>query len=93
MEETTGPEIDPIHMELNNLIMMVCQITGQVVWARPWENRCSCALLLGMQTGTAFLELNLEYLIKIHKDLPLDSDMSILGLYPKNTAPQIVETT
>lgn len=44
-----------------------------------------------IQIGTAFLKLNLEYLVKLHMDLAVDSAISLLGLYPKDILPQILE--
>ena len=52
---------------------------------RLWRKGHPSALLVGMQTGEAALEN--EYGVpskKIKMELPSDSAISLLGIYPKN---------
>ena len=43
------------------------------------------ALLMGMQTGEATVENSMEFPQKIEMELPFDTAILLLGLYPKNT--------
>jgi hypothetical protein len=43
--------------------------------------------LLGLQTGTTTLEINLEILEKLEMYLPEDLAIPLLGIYPKNAPP------
>ena len=50
---------------------------------RMQEKRISFALLVGMQTGAATLENNMEVPQKI--ELPYNPAIALLGIYPRNT--------
>ena len=52
---------------------------------RMWRNRNPLALLVGMQTGAATLENSVEVAQKLKIDLPYDSAIALLGIYPRDT--------
>jgi hypothetical protein len=54
---------------------------------RMWRNRNTPPLLVGLQTGTTTLEINLEFPQKIEIDLPEESAIPLLGIYPKDASP------
>ena len=47
------------------------------------------ALLVGIQTGVATLENSMEVFKKLKIELPYDSAITLLGIYPKNTGVMI----
>ena len=49
------------------------------------------ALLVGLQTGEATVENNMEFPQKLKMELPFDPVIPLLGLYPKNTETPIQE--
>ena len=49
-----------------------------------WRKRNPRALLVGMQTGEATVENNMEFPQKTKMELPFDPTILLLGLYPKN---------
>ena len=49
-----------------------------------WRKGNPSALLVGMQTGKATVENNMEFLRKLKIELPFDPAIPLLGLYPKN---------
>ena len=52
---------------------------------RMWRNGNLLALLLGRQTGTASLETVWRFLKKLKIDLPYDTAIALLGIYPRDT--------
>ena len=48
---------------------------------RMWRNQNPSTLLVGTYPGTAALENNLT--VKLNTELPLDSIILLLGLYPR----------
>ena len=52
---------------------------------RMWRNGNPCALLVGMQTGAATLEIVWRFLKKLKIELPNDSAVALLGIYPRDT--------
>ena len=48
---------------------------------RKWN---PSTLLVGMQTGAAPVENNMEFPQKIKNELPFDPAIPLLGLYPRN---------
>ena len=50
-----------------------------------WRNGNPSALLVGMQTGAATIESNVEISQKLKMDLPFDPVIPFLGTYPKKT--------
>ena len=44
-------------------------------------------MLVGLQTGTTTLEINLEVLQKMELDQSEDPAISLLGMYPKDAPP------
>ena len=48
---------------------------------RNWNSH---TLLVGLQIGTATIKNSMERLIKVRIDLPYDSAISLLGIYPKD---------
>jgi len=52
--------------------------------ARMWRERNTPPLLVGLQTGTTILEINLEVPQKIDIVLPEDPAIPLLGIYPKD---------
>ena len=55
--------------------------------ARMWRNRNTPPLLVGLQTGTTTLEISLDFLRKLERDLPEDPARLVLGIYPKEAPP------
>ena len=54
---------------------------------RMWIKRNILALLVGTQAGTATLENSVEVpQEKLKLELPCDSAIALLGIYPKDTA-------
>ena len=53
--------------------------------SRMWRKRYPLALLVGMQTGVATLENDMEVPHKIKIELPYDPPIALLGTYPKYT--------
>ena len=60
------------------------QINKQQVLARFWRKGNPSTLLVGMQTGTATVENNMEFPQKTTSGTASDSAIPLLGLYPKN---------
>jgi hypothetical protein len=60
-----------------------------------WRKGNTPPLLVGLQTGTTTLEINLEVPKKLEVDLPEDPAMLLLGIYPKRcpTMPQGMGST
>ena len=56
-------------------------------WRECRERRTLLPLLVGLQTGTTTLEINLEFPQKIEIDLPEESAIPLLGIYPKDASP------
>ena len=52
---------------------------------RMWRSGNPPALLVGMQTGAATLENSVEVPKKLKIDLPYDSAIELLGIYPRDT--------
>ena len=52
---------------------------------KTWRKSNSQALLVGMQTGAATVENNMELLKKLKMDLPFDPVIPLLGIYPKKS--------
>jgi hypothetical protein len=50
---------------------------------RMWIKRNTPPLLVGLQTGTTTLEINLETAQYLEIDLPKDPAIPLLGIYPK----------
>ena len=48
-----------------------------------WRKGNPSALLVGMQTGEATVENNMEFPQKTKMELPFDPAIPLLGLYPK----------
>jgi hypothetical protein len=48
---------------------------------RVWRKRNTTPLLVGLQTGTNIVEINLEVLRKLERDLPEDPAIPLLGIY------------
>jgi hypothetical protein len=63
--------------------------------AMMWRKKKTPHLLVGLQTGTTTLEINLEVPQKIEIDLPEDQTIPLLGIYPKDgyTIPQYYRGT
>ena len=53
--------------------------------ARMWRNGNPLALLVGMHTVATTLENSMEVPHKIKIDLPYDTAIALLGIYPKDT--------
>ena len=51
---------------------------------RMWRKGNPSALLVGMQTGEAPVENSMEFPQKIEMELPFDTVILLLGLYPEN---------
>ena len=49
-----------------------------------WRKGNPSALLVGMQTGAATVENSMEFPQKTKMELPFESAIPLLGLYPKN---------
>ena len=64
------------------LVRMV--IINQQVLERMWRKVNPSALLVGMQTGAATVENNMEFPQKLKMELPFDPAIPLLGFYPKN---------
>ena len=54
---------------------------------RKRRKRNTPSLLVGLQTGTTTLEINLEFLRRLEIDLPEDPAIPLLGIYPKDVPP------
>ena len=52
---------------------------------RMWRKRMSFALLVGMQAGAATLKTVWRFLKKLEIELPYDSAIALLSIYPKDT--------
>jgi hypothetical protein len=52
--------------------------------ARMWRKRNTSPLLVGLQTGTTTLEINLWFLRKFEIDLPEEPAIPLLGIYSKD---------
>ena len=52
---------------------------------RMWRNGNPLALLVGMQICAATLENSVEFLKKLKIELPYDSAIALLGIYPRDT--------
>ena len=48
-----------------------------------WGKMNTFALLVGMQTGAATVEINMEIPQKLKMGLPFDPVIPLLGIYPK----------
>ena len=48
-----------------------------------WRKRNPFALLVGMETSAAAVEISMEIPQKLKMDLPFDPAISLLGIYPK----------
>ena len=55
--------------------------------ARMWRKRNTPPLLVGLQTDSTTLEINLEFPQKIRTDLPKDPAIPLLGIYTKDAQP------
>ena len=51
--------------------------------ARLWRKGNTSALLVGMQTGAATVEIVCNFLKKLKMELPFDPATPLLGLYPE----------
>ena len=60
------------------------QSNKQQVLEKMWGKGNPSTLLVGMQTGAAPVENNMEFPQKIKNELPFDPAISLLGLYCKN---------
>ena len=49
-----------------------------------WGKGNTSALLMGMKTGTATLDISMAISQKIRKNLPQDPAIPLLGIYPKD---------
>ena len=49
-----------------------------------WRKGNPSALLVGMQTGVATVEISMEFPQKTKNGTPFDPAVPLLGLYPKN---------
>ena len=61
--------------------------------ARMWRNENPLTLLVGMQTGAATLENNVEVPQKLKIELPYNPSIARLGIYPKDTGMMIHRDT
>ena len=52
---------------------------------RMWRNGNPLALLVGTQTGAAALENMRRFLKKLKIEIPYDTAIALLGIYPKDT--------
>ena len=57
---------------------------GIKVLVRLWRKGTPSTLLVGMQTGAATVENSIEFHKILKMELPFDSAIPLLGLYPKN---------
>jgi hypothetical protein len=60
---------------------------GQRCDCGMWGKRNTPRLLVGLQSGTITLEINLRYLRKLEIDLPEASAIPLLGIYSKDAPP------
>ena len=51
---------------------------------RMWRKGSPSTLLVGMQTGAATVETVQDFLKKLKMELPFDSAIPSLGIFPKN---------
>jgi hypothetical protein len=68
-------------------IAKIKNLRGQNKLVRMWRKRNTPPLLVGMQIGTISLQINLEIPPKLEIDLPGDSEIPLLGIYPKDAPP------
>jgi hypothetical protein len=54
---------------------------------KMWRKKKTPPLLVGLQTSTITLEINLEGLRKLEMALPEDPAVPLLGIYPKDAPP------
>ena len=57
---------------------------------RMWRKGNTLVLLVGMQTGAASLENSVDVPQKFKIELPYDSAIALLGIYPKDTGVLLV---
>ena len=50
-----------------------------------WRKSNGSALFGGMQMGVATVENSIEFLKKLKMELPFDPEISLLGIYPKDS--------
>ena len=58
-----------------------------------WRKRNPCGPFVGMQTGEATVENNMELPQKFKIDVPYDPVIALLSIYPKNTKTLIQRDT
>ena len=57
-----------------------------------WRKVYGCALLVGMQIGTATVKSSMELPQKVKMELPYDPTIPLLGIYPEKPKTLIVKT-